>query len=127
MRILRPPKYLCDSIVEGLRVFFDTEHEPEFKRAIGKVCRFYKLPHPRVVWFERLANPKRGGECFENGTVHLVHPDNWKRNRKYNGRQQWVALVLHEMGHYALWAKSGRVTAETKADRFCNAILRGAA
>jgi hypothetical protein len=29
------------------------------------------------------------------------------------------------MGHYALWANNGRVTAETKADRFRDAILKG--
>jgi len=128
MRILVPPTYLRSAIVEGLTVFFDAEHEPDFKRAIGKLCRFYKIPMPKVVWFERLGHSNSDtyhGFCKDNGTIQLIHPENWKRKRKYKTRRYWLEVVLHEMGHYALWANNGRVTAETKADRFRDAILKG--
>ncbi len=125
MRILVPPRLVRSHVIHYLEQFFMFEREWYFRRAIGALCRFYKLPRPRVVWFERLANPRRGGECFENGIIHLIHPENWKKNRKYNSMAQWVELVLHEMGHYALWANNGKLTAEHKADRFRDAILKG--
>lgn len=129
MKVLRPPAYLRSAIVEGLKVFFDTEHEPEFKRAIGKLCRFYHLPMPRVTWFERLGHSNGDtyhGFCKDNGHVQLIHPTFWKRKRKYKSQRYWIAVVLHEMGHFALWANNGKLTAEHKADRFRDAILKGA-
>jgi predicted SprT family Zn-dependent metalloprotease len=107
--------------------FFADYNEWHFNRALGALCRFYQLPRPRVVWFERLADPRRGGECFENGTIHLTHPENWKKNRKYNSREQWVQLVLHELGHHAMWSETRRLNAEHRADRFAATILKGAA
>jgi hypothetical protein len=49
-----------------------------------------------------------------------VHPDGWKRGRKYNSERQWVHTVYHEMGHYVLWAD-----AERKADGFAYRFVRG--
>lgn len=128
MRILRPPNYIRGSIVSGLESFFDHEHEPVFKRAIGKLCKFYHLPYPTIVWYERLGRRGAGtlaGKCEQNGTICLIHPENWKRCRKYNSRKQWVGVVLHELGHFALWADHRRLDSEDKADRFRDAILRG--
>ena len=57
---------------------------------------------------------------FEDGKVALVHPENWKRGRKYNSERRWISTVYHEMGHYVLWAD-----AERKADAFAYGFVRG--
>src|SRR5581483_7272649 len=57
-----------------------------------------------------------------NGEIHLVHPENWKRGRKYNSERQWVNMIYHEMGHYILWTD-----AERKADVFAMSMVRGLA
>ena len=85
----------------------------DFNRAITELCRFYKLKRPMVEWFEYLDWGRTAGRTYENGKIHLVHPENWKRGRKYNSEKQWVNAVYHEMGHYVFWAD-----AERKADAF---------
>ena len=91
-----------------------------FRRAIAAMSRFYLLPCPRVEWFEYLDWGKTAGRTYENGNIHLVHPENWKRGRKYNSERQWIHTVYHEMGHYVLWAD-----AERKADGFAYQFVRG--
>ena len=106
---------------QWLTAFF-RRHEPrDFRRAVGSFTRFYALPPPRVSWFEYLDWGKTAGRTYENGTIHLVHPENWKRGRKYNSERQWVHTVYHEFGHYVLWAD-----AERKADGFAYRFVRGA-
>ena len=85
----------------------------DFNRAIAEICRFYKLKRPQVQWFEYLDWGRTAGRTYEDGKIHLVHPENWKRCRKYNTEKQWVNTVYHEMGHYVFWAD-----AERKADAF---------
>jgi hypothetical protein len=75
-----------------------------------------------VEWFEYLDWGKSGGRTFENGKVALVHPENWKRGRKYNSERRWIQTVYHEMGHYVLWAD-----AERKADAFAYRFVHGVA
>jgi hypothetical protein len=97
------------------------EHRPWcFRRAIAALSRFYELPTPRVEWFEYLDWGKTAGRTYENGNIHLVHPENWKRGRKYNSERQWVHTVYHEVGHFVLWAD-----AERKADGFAYRFVRG--
>src|SRR5213078_4538611 len=91
-----------------------------FRRAMCALSRFYDLPTPRVEWFEYLDWGKTAGRTYENGKVHLVHPENWKKGRKYNSERQWIHTVYHEMGHYVLWAD-----AERKADGFAYRFVRG--
>ena len=100
--------------------FFREHRELDFCRAIVLLSRFYELPRPRVAWFEYLDWGKTAGRTYENGTIHLVHPENWKRGRKYNSERQWIHTVYHEFGHYVLWAD-----AERKADRFAYRFVRG--
>src|SRR5439155_1074165 len=83
--------------------------------------RFYHLPRPRVRWFEYLDWGKTAGRTYENGDIHLVHPESWKRGRKYNSERQWIHTVYHEFGHYVLWAD-----AERKADGFAYRFVREA-
>jgi hypothetical protein len=100
--------------------FFETYRERDFRRAIVSLSRFYRLPTPKIRWFEYLDWGKTGGRTYENGTIHLVHPENWKRGRKYNSERRWIHTVYHEMGHYVFWAD-----AERKADTFAYRMVRG--
>ena len=107
--------------IDKLFTSFFTSYKPvEFRRAIIAVSRFYDLPTPRVAWFEYLDWGKSGGRTYEDGKIHLVHPENWKRGRKYNSERQWINTVYHELGHYILWAD-----AERKADAFAYRMARG--
>jgi hypothetical protein len=98
---------------------FREHHFGAFRRAIAAMSRFYLLPTPRVEWFEYLDWGKTAGRTYENGRIHLVHPENWKRGRKYKSERQWIHTVYHEMGHYVLWAD-----AERKADCFAYQFVR---
>lgn len=100
--------------------FFQAYKPSEFRRAMVAITRWYHLPTPRVVWFEYLDWGKSGGRTYENGKIHLVHPENWKRGRKYNSERRWINTVYHELGHYILWAD-----AERKADKFAYRMVRG--
>ena len=75
---------------------------------------------PAVEWFEYLDWGRTGGRCYEDGKIHLVHPENWKKGRKYNSERKWIQTVYHELGHYVLWAD-----AERKADTFACRFVRG--
>ena len=75
---------------------------------------------PRVEWFEYLDWGRTAGRCYEDGKIHLVHPENWKKGRKYNSERKWIQTVYHELGHYVLWAD-----AERKADTFACRFVRG--
>jgi hypothetical protein len=121
MRILVPSLRDRRTVDTLLSAFFRApDRGGDFKRAIGRLTRFYDLPYPRIRWFEWLDWGKTAGRTYENGSIHLVHPESWKRGRKYNSERQWVHTVYHEMGHYVLWAD-----AERKADGFAYRFVRG--
>ena len=103
-----------------LTAFFREYRMADFRRAIVSLSRFYALRSPQVQWFEYLDWGKTAGRTYEDGKIHLVHPENWKQGRKYNSERQWVHTVYHEMGHYVLWAD-----AERKADVFAHRFVRG--
>lgn len=122
MRMLMPP-VRERRLVDGLLSEFFREHRPmAFRRAIARIARWYRLPTPRYTWFEYLDWGKSGGRTYEDGHIHLVHPEHWKRGRKYNSERQWIAMIYHEMGHYILWTD-----AERKADAFAAGMIRGIA
>jgi hypothetical protein len=120
MRMILPGVRDRRAIDRQLTDFFRVHREPEFRRAIQALSRFYHLRPPRVEWFEYLDWGRIGGRCYENGKIHLVHPENWKKGRKYNSERQWIQTVYHELGHYVLWAD-----AERKADTFAYRFVRG--
>jgi hypothetical protein len=120
MRMIFPGLRDRRSVDRQLTSFFRTYDPQAFRRALGSMARFYHLPNPRVGWFEYLDWGKTGGRTLENGRIHLVHPENWKRGRKYNSERRWIGTVYHEMGHYVLWAD-----AERKADQFAYRFVRG--
>lgn len=113
MRMILPPLKDRRTIGRQLVAFFRDHKVASFNRAIGEICRFYRLKRPQVEWFEYLDWGRTAGRTYENGKIHLVHPENWKKGRKYNSERQWVNTVYHEMGHYIFWAD-----AERKADTF---------
>ncbi len=113
MRMIVPP-VKERRVINRLLVAFFREHKvSNFNRALALLSRFYRLRKPQVEWFEYLDWGRSVGRCYENGKIHLVHPENWKRGRKYNSERQWVNAVYHEMGHYIFWTD-----AERKADTF---------
>ena len=122
MRMILPSVRERRAIDRQLTDFFRDYRELDFRRAIRTLSRFYDLRTPRVQWFEYLDWGKTAGRCYENGKIHLVHPENWKKGRKYNSERLWMQTVYHEMGHYMLWTD-----AERKADAFTYRFVRGVA
>jgi hypothetical protein len=120
MRMILPPVRDRRQIDRLLSSFFHENRELEFRRALVQMCRYYRLATPRITWFEYLDWGKTAGRTYENGEIHLVHPENWKRGRKYNSERRWINMIYHEMGHYIFWAD-----AERKADTFANRMVRG--
>ncbi len=119
MRMIVPPLKERRVINRLLISYFRTHRTRDFNRAITEICRFYRLRRPQVEWFEYLDWGRTAGRTYENGKIHLVHPENWKRGRKYNSERQWVNTVYHEMGHYVFWTD-----AERKADAFAARMER---
>jgi hypothetical protein len=120
MRMMLPPIRERRQVHRLLSSFFHAHTNADFNKAISSMCRFYNLKRPRVEWFEYLDWGRSAGKTYEDGKIHLVHPENWKRGRKYNSERQWINAVYHEMGHYVFWAD-----AERKADTFAFRMARG--
>jgi hypothetical protein len=120
MRMIIPGLRDRRAIDQLLTACFRDHRLDAFRRAMAALSRFYLLKTPRVEWYEYLDWGKTAGRTYENGHIHLVHPENWKRGRKYNSERQWIHTVYHEMGHYMLWAD-----AERKADGFAYQFVRG--
>lgn len=120
MRMLLPSIRARREIDKSLSEFFHTHEPRDFHRAMVNMAQYYRLPRPQITWFDYLDWGKTAGRTFENGTLHLVHPESWKRGRKYNSERQWVHMIYHEMGHYIFWAD-----AERKADSFALRMVRG--
>ena len=99
MRMMFPGVRERRTVDRLLTTFFREHRELDFRRGIGLLGRFYHLPRPRVRWFEYLDWGKTAGRTYENGDIHLVHPESWKRGRKYNSERQWIHTVYHEFGH----------------------------
>jgi len=102
-------------------VKFFQQHRPAmFRRAIADFCRFYAVKPPRIGWFEYIDWGKAAGKTFEDGRIHLVHPENWRRGRIYKSERMWVQMVYHELAHYLFWTDP-----ESKADAFMLRMVRG--
>jgi hypothetical protein len=104
----------------ALRDFFTHYRAADFRRFVTTICRFYGVKAPRVEWYEYLDWGKGAGRTWDDGKIALVHPENWKRGRKYNSMRQWVHTVHHEMGHFLFWSD-----AERKADLFADNMMQG--
>lgn len=120
MRMMLPAISDRRCVDRSLVAFFREYETANFNRAIATLCRFYHLSRPKVEWFEYLDWGTTGGRTYANGKIHLVHPENWKKGRKYNSERRWIQTVYHEMAHYLFWAD-----AEKKADTFAYRMVRG--
>ena len=120
MRMLLPPIDRRREMDRNLVVFFRDHSLIAFRRTIADFCRYYHLRRPRFEWYEYIDWGKTAGKTFEDGRIHLVHPENWKRGRIYNSERMWVQMVYHELAHYLFWTD-----AETKAETFTRRMVRG--
>ncbi|HEV3110098.1 MAG TPA: hypothetical protein VGY99_06365 [Candidatus Binataceae bacterium] len=120
MRMIVPPLASRRIIDRGLSAYFRTHKAADFRRAVGEFCRFYAVKRPRIEWYEYIDWGKTAGKTYENGRIHLIHPENWKRGRKYKTERMWIQTFYHEMGHFLFWTD-----AERKADKFTRQMVRG--
>jgi hypothetical protein len=120
VRMIVPPIVNRREIDRNLVGFFRQHRAGAFRRAISDFCRYYNVKRPAIEWYEYLDWGKTAGKTFEDGRIHLVHPENWKRGRIYNKERMWIAMVYHEMGHYLFWTD-----AERKANAFAVRMVRG--
>jgi len=120
VRILVPPIVQRREIDRRLTLYFHNPRPLMFRRAISDFCRFYGVKRPNIQWFEYIDRGRTAGRTFEDGRIHLVHPENWKRCRVYNSERMWVQTVYHELGHYVFWSD-----AERKAEAFTLRMVRG--
>jgi hypothetical protein len=91
-----------------------------FRRAISDFCRYYRIGLPRIEWYEYIDYGKTAGKTYEDGRIHLIHPENWKRCRIHNRERMWIQTLYHEMGHFLFWTD-----AERKADAFQRRMVLG--
>jgi hypothetical protein len=120
VRMIVPPIAHRRAIDRAFVVFFREHRAAAFRRAISAFCSYYGVKRPTIEWYEYLDWGKTAGKTFEDGRIHLVHPENWKRGRIYNSERMWIQMVYHEMGHYLFWTD-----AERKADAFAVRMVRG--
>lgn len=120
MRMLVPPIVQRREMDRNLVEFFRWEESTPFRRAVGNFCRYYNVKGPRIEWCEYIDWGKAAGKTFQDGRIHLVHPENWKRGRVYKSERMWVQTVYHELAHYLFWAD-----AERKAESFTQLMVRG--
>jgi hypothetical protein len=118
--MLVPPVAQRREMDRKLVEFFRDERPAAFRRAIADFCRFYAVKGPKIDWYQYIDWGKTAGKTFEDGRIHLVHPESWKRGRVYNSERMWVQMVYHELAHYLFWTD-----AETKADAFMTRMVRG--
>jgi hypothetical protein len=115
------PSLACRRIIDrGLSEYFRTHKTGAFRRAVAEFCRFYGVKRPRIEWYEYIDWGKTAGKTYENGRIHLIHPENWKRGRIYKTERMWIQIFYHEMGHFLFWTD-----AERKADSFTRRMLQG--
>ena len=120
MRMILPPVTSRREIDRNLVRYFRDHRPADFRRALADFCRYYNVKRPPIEWFEYIDWGKTAGKTFEDGRIHLVHPEAWKRGRVYKSERMWVQMVYHEMGHYIFWTD-----AERKADAFASRMVRG--
>src|SRR5271155_2135674 len=118
--MLLPPVERRREMDRNLVEFFRASRATTFRRAISEFCRYYHLRQPRIEWYEYIDWGKTAGRTFEDGRIHLVHPENWKRGRIYKSERMWVQTVYHELAHYLFWTD-----AERKAEAFTHRMVRG--
>ncbi len=118
--IVVPPVSHRREIDRNLAEFFRGHRAAYFNRAISSMCRYFSVRRPRFQWFEYIDWGKTAGRTYEDGRIHLVHPENWKRGRVYFSERKWIQMIYHEMGHFLLWSDP-----ERKAEMFSRRMITG--
>jgi hypothetical protein len=120
VRMVVPPVAFRREIDRNLSDFFRTHRPISFRRAVSDFCRYYRIGLPRIEWYEYIDWGKTAGKTYEDGRIHLIHPENWKRCRIHKSERMWIQTLYHEMGHFLFWTD-----AERKADAFQRRMVRG--
>jgi hypothetical protein len=120
VRMIVPPVADRRGIDRNLAEFFRGHRAANFNRAISSMCRYFNVRRPRIEWFEYIDWGKTAGRTYQDGRIHLVHPENWKRGRVYRSERLWIAMIYHEMGHFLFWTD-----AERKAEIFSRRMVTG--
>jgi hypothetical protein len=120
VRMIVPPVVHRREIDRNLAEFFRDHRSSNFNRAISALCKYFNVRRPRIEWFEYIDWGKTAGRTYEDGRIHLVHPENWKRGRVYFSERLWIQTIYHEMGHYLFWTD-----AERKAEIFSRRMVIG--
>ena len=120
MRMVVPPVAFRREIDRNLSDFFRHHRAMSFRRAISGFCRYYHIKLPRIEWYEYIDYGKTAGKTYEDGRIHLIHPENWKRCRIHKSERMWIQTLYHEMGHFLFWTD-----AERKADAFQRRMVLG--
>jgi hypothetical protein len=120
VRMIVPPVAHRREIDRNLAEFFRGHRAAFFNRAVSSMCRYFNVRRPRVEWFEYIDWGKTAGRTYEDGRIHLVHPENWKRGRIYFSERKWIQMIYHEMGHFLLWSDP-----ERKAEIFSRRMITG--
>jgi hypothetical protein len=115
-----PPLAHRREIDRNLGEFFRSHRAARFNRAISLMCRYFNVRRPRIEWFEYIDWGRMAGRTYEDGRIHLVHPENWKRGRVYYRERMWIQMIYHEMGHFLFWTD-----AERKAEMFKRRMVTG--
>lgn len=85
-------------------------------KAITILSRYYRVRRPRrIEWYEYIDRGRTWALLYEDGTMHVVHPENWKSTPR-----EWIKTVLHEWKHYLYWFEM-----EKKADKYAEQMVRG--
>ena len=93
MRMILPPLRQRRFVDRHLTNFFRDYKPLDFKKAISSMCRFYHLKMPKVEWYEYIDWGKTAGKTYEDGQIFLVHPENWKRGRKYKSNAGLLVII----------------------------------
>jgi len=73
--------------------------EHELKRALIRLFDFFRLPIPKVEWYESFGLGSNVlGQCSFEGTINLLTPYKHPKGFDY-----WLNTFYHEIGHYVLW------------------------
>jgi len=120
VRMVVPPVTFRREIDRNLSEFFRAQRPASFRRAISAFCRYYHIKSPRIEWYEYIDWGKTAGKTYEDGRIHLIHPENWKRCRIHKSERMWIQTLYHEMGHFLFWTD-----AERKADAFQRRMVLG--
>ena len=120
MKLLLPTLATRKRVVTYLKDFFEDEDIRSYNRAIVTISRFYEVKIPKTSWHNSTDMKTNDGMCLCDGVLLLIYPESWKKRKTNNTCSKWVNVVLHEMGHFILWANS-----ESKADQFALHMQKG--